>query len=143
MHYMDSCTDHKRLINGRIDWFLPVKVIIIDNEGFCIGIWRKAREDKPLIVRLQDRSGVSCAVEKKPGLTRKILTALKSEELENFDFLIDSIWWSRVIGKKDKEYFLLAMLYDYEEDEISGVIVKSSEALVMNNGILESGGEYG
>jgi len=118
-------------------------VIIIDNEGFCIGIWRKAREDKPLIVRLQDRSGVSCAVEKKPGLTRKILTALKSEELENFDFLIDSIWWSRVIGKKDKEYFLLAMLYDYEEDEISGVIVKSSEALVMNNGILESGGEYG
>ena len=143
MHYMDSCTDHKRLINGRIDWFLPVKVIIIDNEGFCIGIWRKAREDKPLIVRLQDRSGVSCAVEKKPGLTRKILTALKSEELENFDFLIDSIWWSRVIGKKDKEYFLLAMLYDYEEDEISGVIVKSSEALVMNNGILESGDEYG
>jgi len=143
LHYMDSCTDHKRLINGRIDWFLPVKVIIIDNEGFCIGIWRKAREDKPLIVRLQDRSGVSCAVEKKPGLTRKILTALKSEELENFDFLIDSIWWSRVIGKKDKEYFLLAMLYDYEEDEISGVIVKSSEALVMNNGILESGGEYG
>ncbi|HPD39372.1 MAG TPA: hypothetical protein PK411_13590 [Mesotoga infera] len=96
-----------------------------------------------MIVRLQDRSGVSCAVEKKPGLTRKILTALKSEELENFDFLIDSIWWSRVIGKKDKEYFLLAMLYDYEEDEISGVIVKSSEALVMNNGILESGGEYG
>ena len=140
---MDSCTDYKSLISGKIDWFLPVKVIIIDNEGFCIGIWRKAREDKPLIVRLQDRSGVSCAVEKKPGLTRKILTALKSEELENFDFLIDSIWWSRVIGKKDKEYFLLAMLYDYEEDEISGVIVKSSEALVMNNGILESGGEYG
>ena len=140
---MDSCTDYKSLISGKIDWFLPVKVIIIDNEGFCIGIWRKALEDKPLIVRLQDGSGVSCAVEKKPALTTKILTALKGEKLENFDFLVDSIWWSRVIGKKDGEYFMLTMVYDYEEDEISGVIVKSSEALVMNNGMLESGDEYG
>ena len=137
MFYLDSFNEPEKLVSGSIAWFLPAKVIAIGDKSFSIGVWRRmdfhtrfARDDI-MVVRLNKGSGFVYPVEEIPDFLDKILEGFVEEEIIDYTLQKDSVWWSRVLGKKDEVYYLVQMTYDPEEDEIFTCVAKAGEPVVI------------
>ncbi|NLT46599.1 MAG: hypothetical protein GXX80_13990 [Thermotogaceae bacterium] len=137
LFYLDGLSEPEKLVSGSIAWFLPARVIAIGNESFSIGVWRRmdlhnrfARDDI-MVVRLSKGSGFICPVEEIPGFLDKILEGFVEEEVIDYTLQKDSVWWSRVLGKRKAYYYLVQMMYDPEEDEVFASLAKASEPIII------------
>lgn len=137
LFYLDGLSEPEKLVSGSFAWFLPAKVIAIVNESFSIGVWRRmdlrmcSARDDIMVVRLNKGSGFICPVEEIPGFLEKILESFVEEEVIDYTLQKDSVWWSRVIGKRKAYYYLLQMTYDPEEDEVFACVAKANEPIII------------